>query len=242
MSSVITIGDKVDLRTRKQIKEENPSEKEYRTYKSKILDMIDENTIKLAMPIESGNIVLLPLDGIFEIFFYTTNGLFQSKGKVIERAKENNLFVFVFEMTQPVVKNQRREFYRFSCIIDMKYTTITETESKMGFIENIEEARGEKIKWNEGFIVDISGGGIRFTTSEEFANNSFLIANFNLLINHRMKQFSTIIKVISCEKILNRNGQYENRGKYISLRKDETEEIVRYIFEEERKSRKNRKS
>lgn len=242
MSNIINIGDKVDLRIIKRTKVENNIEKGYRTYKSKILDLINDNTIKLAMPIEGGNIVLLPLEGIFDIFFYTNNGLYQSKGKVIERLKENNLFIFIFEMTQPIKKNQRREFYRFNCVIDMKYASITESESKMILPEVIEEARGDKIKWNEGFIVDISGGGLRFTTNDEFKINSYIITNFNLLINHRMKQYSTIIKIISCEKILTRSGQYESRGKYISLRKDEIEEIVRYIFEEERKSRKNRKS
>lgn len=242
MSNIIHVGDKADLRSLKRKKVGDEIEQEYRTFKSKILDIIDEDTIKLAMPIESGNIVLLPLDGIFEVFFYTDGGLYQSKGKVIERLKENNLFVFIFEITQPIKKNQRREFYRFSCVIDMKYAKVTELESKMLLPEVIEEARGERIDWQEGFIVDISGGGVRFTTSEEFLKDCYVITNFNLMINHRMKQFSTMIKVISSEKIINRSGQYENRGKYISLTKEETEEIVRYIFEEERKSRKNRKS
>ncbi len=242
MSNIINIGDKVDLRIIKRTKVENNIEKEFRTYKSKIVDLINDSTIKLAMPIEGGNIVLLPLEGIFDIFFYTNNGLFQSKGKVIERLKERNLFVFIFEMTQPIKKNQRREFYRFNCIIDMKYAIITESESKMILPEVIEEARGDKIKWNDGFIVDISGGGLRFTTNDEFLKGSYIITNFNLMINHRMKQYSTVVKIISSEKILNRSGQYESRGKYISLRKEEIEEIVRYIFEEERKSRKTRKS
>lgn len=242
MPDIINIGDKVDLRIIKRTKVDNNIEKDYRTYKSKIVDLINENTVKLVMPIEGGNIVLLPLEGVFDIFFYTNNGLYQSKGKVIERLKENNLFVFIFEMTQPIKKNQRREFYRFNCIIDMKYASITESESKMILPEVIEEARGNKIKWSDGFIVDISGGGIRITTNNEFAKGSYIITNFNLMINHIMKQYSTVVKVISSEKILNRSGQYESRGKYISLRKEEIEEIVRYIFEEERKSRKNRKS
>lgn len=243
MSNIINIGNKVDLRTVKHKQVSNQIEKEFRTYKSKILDLIDDNTIKLAMPIEGGNIVLLPIDGIFEIFFYTTNGgLYQSKGKVIERLKENNIFVINFELTEPIKKNQRREYFRYHCTIDLKYALITETERDMVMQEAIEEARGEKIKWDEGFIVDISGGGIRFTSGDHFKKNSYAFVSFKLMINHRMKQFNTIVRVISSEKILNRNGQYENRAEYVSMERDEIEEIVRYIFEEERKSRKNRKS
>jgi hypothetical protein len=79
-------------------------------------------------------------------------------------------------------------------------------------------------------------------TGDKFLKNSYILAKFNLVINHRIKEFCIIIKIISSDKILNRSGQYESRGKFVSMSLLETEEIVRYIFEEERKSLKNRKS
>ncbi|MFA9375379.1 MAG: flagellar brake protein [Lachnotalea sp.] len=242
MANVIDVGNKVDLRIVKRERTSNGIEKNYRTYKSKIFDIIDSNTIKIAMPIEGGNVILLPLEQKFEIFFYTTKGLYQSEGKVINRIKENNIFVLIFELTASIKKNQRREYFRFDCTIDVKYFIITEYESSLVFQEEIEEARDKKIEWKNGFIVDISAGGIRFTSDEEFVKNSYIMTKFNLMINHRMTEYCTIIKIISSSKILTRSGQYENRGKYFSLGPEETEQIVRYIFEEERKSRKNRKS
>ncbi|WP_099468858.1 flagellar brake protein [Konateibacter massiliensis] len=242
MSDIISIGNKVELRIVKNRQITDTTEKEYRTYKSKIIDEIDEKTIKLAMPIEGGNLVLLPTEVSLEIFFYTENGLYQSKGKVVERKKEGNLFTVIFELSQPILKNQRREFYRLNCIIDMKYAKINETECQIEDPQIMEELRGQKLEWQEGFIVDISGGGIRFTGGERFEEGSYAIITFTIIVKHIMKQFSTTVKVISSDKILNRSGQYENRAKYISMRTDEKEEIVRYIFEEERKVRKNRKS
>jgi c-di-GMP-binding flagellar brake protein YcgR len=242
MTNIINVGNKVDLRVMKHEQTSVGIENNYRTYKSKIFDIIDDNTIKLAMPIEGGNVKLLPLEQIFEIFFYTTNGLYQSKGKIINRLKENNIFVMIFEMTTPIQKNQRREYFRYNCTIDVKYCKISEYESSLILVEEIEDVRNKKIVWEKGFIVDISGGGIRFTSSGEFNKNSYVLTKFNIVINHRMKEFCVVTKIISSEKIVNRNDQYENRGKYISMSPEETEQVVHYIFDEERKSRRNRKS
>jgi c-di-GMP-binding flagellar brake protein YcgR len=141
-----------------------------------------------------------------------------------------------------IKKKLRREHFRYDCTMDIKYCKISEYESGLILEEEIEDARNKKIEWQNGFIVDISGGGTRFTTSEEFSKNSYVLIKFNIVIKGRMKQFCVVTKVISSEKILNRNNQYENRGKYISMSPEETDQVVRYIFEEERKSRRNRKS
>lgn len=242
MANIFKVGNKVDLRVVKREQTSNATERNYRTYKSKIYDILEDNKLKLAMPIEGGNVILFPLEQEFEIFFYTTNGLYQSKGKVIDRLKENNIFVLVIELTAPVEKNQRREYFRYSCTIDIKYDIVSEYESTLILQEEIEDARGKKIVWKKGIIVDISGGGIRFTSDEEFTRNSYVLCRFTLIINNRMKEFCTVTKIISSQKIENRNGQYESRAKYISMSPEETEEVVRYIFIEERKSQKNRKS
>lgn len=242
MSEVYNLGSKVDLRIVKRDETLAGIERNYRTYKSKIYDILEDNKLKLAMPIEGGNVILLPTNEVFEIFFYTTNGLYQAQGKVIDRLKENNIFVLIFELTTSVQKNQRREYFRYSCTIDVKYSIVTEHESSFILEEEIEDIRGMKLEWKDGVIVDISGGGIRFTSNEGFEKNSYVLCKFTLMINGRMKEFSTIIKIISSEKIINRSGQFENRAKYISMSPGETEEVVRYIFAEERKSQKNRKS
>lgn len=242
MTNILNIGIKVDLRIVKHEQTSMGIERNYRTYKSKIFDVLEDNKLKLAMPIEGGNVILFPLEQVFEVFFYTTNGLYQAKGKVVEKLKENNIFILVLELTSSVQKNQRREFFRYECTIDVKYTIITEYESSLILEEEIEEAREKRIEWKKGIIVDISGGGIRFTSGDEFLKASYVLCKFTLIINSKAREFSTIIKIISSDKILNRIGQYENRAKFISMSPEDSEQVVRYIFIEERKSRKNRKS
>ena len=45
-------------------------------------------------------------------------------------------------------------------------------------------------------------------------------------------------KVLSSQKLENRENTYEHRVQYVDIDADVREEIIKYIFEEERKHRK----
>jgi c-di-GMP-binding flagellar brake protein YcgR len=55
------------------------------------------------------------------------------------------------------------------------------------------------------------------------------------------KPFDIMAKVIYSKKIENRPGYFENRVKFEYITKTTREEIIKYIFDEERKNRKNSK-
>lgn len=242
MANIYNVGTKVDLRINKHEQTSNGIQDNYRTYKSKILDILENGQLKLAMPIEGGSVVLLPMEQSFEIFFYTLNGLYESRGKVVNRLKENNIFMLELELTAPVIKNQRREYFRYDCTIDIKFCPISEYETTLVIQEEIEDARGKRLEWKRGIIVDISGGGMRFTANEQLTKNAHVLCKFILTLNNIVKEYCTIIKIISSEKMENRERMYESRAKYISMSPEETEQVVHYIFQEQRKAQKNRKS
>ena len=45
-------------------------------------------------------------------------------------------------------------------------------------------------------------------------------------------------KILSVKPVENREGVFEHRLKYINIEVEKREEIIRYIFQEERKNRK----
>ena len=55
------------------------------------------------------------------------------------------------------------------------------------------------------------------------------------------KKYEVISKVISCIELDNRPGTYEHRVQYYDIDPVEREEIIKYIFEEERKSRQKKR-
>ena len=58
------------------------------------------------------------------------------------------------------------------------------------------------------------------------------------LNNNEKKRYDIVGKVLTVTELSNRRGMYEHRVQYVDLDKDVREEIIRFIFEEERKNRK----
>lgn len=242
ISNIIEVGDKIDLFTKRQMMSNEDENKNLKIYKSKVYDIIDKIRMKIAMPIEGGKVILLPVYGKYVLDFYTKNGIYQAKGKIIERYKDRNMYVLVVELFSELKKNQRREYYRYHCTIDLTYAIATEKEQELETVKEMEALRGENLYWLEGHISDISGGGIRFISNSLHNKNERVVCRFSLLANQGFKEFMLKGEILSSEKLMNRKKKYQNRMKFLSIKKDETEDIIRFIFEEERRARKNRKS
>ena len=109
LSKYVKLGDKLELETIDNSKGRNDlSEK--KNYRSQVYDIVSEDQIKIAMPMEQGKVILLPVDGEYNICFYTQTGLYQCLARVIDRYKSDNIFVLVMELTTDIRKSQRREY------------------------------------------------------------------------------------------------------------------------------------
>ena len=64
---------------------------------------------------------------------------------------------------------------------------------------------------------------------------------FGLPIGDKEKNFELVAKVICSDEIANRKDEYANRIKFIYIDNTTREEIIKFIFDEERKNRKNGK-
>ena len=86
---------------------------------SKVYDILSDERIEICMPMEQTKLILLPVGGEYEICFYTKTGVYQSFARVIDRYKTNGVFILLFELTTNLRKHQRREYYRFNCILNI---------------------------------------------------------------------------------------------------------------------------
>ena len=87
-------------------------------------------------------------------------------------------------------------------------------------------------------IVDISGGGIRFTMNSPLEKDSFVVVYFTLSMGGRTKEYEVVSKILACKEMENKRGYYEHRIQFINMSNDDREEIIKYIFEEERRLRR----
>jgi c-di-GMP-binding flagellar brake protein YcgR len=211
-----------------------------KTYKSKVYDIKNEDHFELVMPFEGTKLVLLPIDGEYDVCFFSKGGVYRATLRIIDRKKDDTgIYVIIAELTGNLHKFQRREYYRFNCLVDMQARTLTEEEVgniRKGFPRRVMDAPMEK-----GIIVDISGGGARFISEVGYEENSDIRMDFALSIMGRDKPFELVAQVLYCKKMENKPGSFENRVKFEYINSSTREEIIKYIFDEERRNRKNSK-
>ncbi len=211
-----------------------------RVYHSEVNEIQSEDTIEIKMPMEKTKLILLPIDSEYDMVFYGSSGLFQCLGRIIDRYKSNNTYLLLVEMTSNLRKYQRREFYRLRCALEMHARALREDE-----IQTVESrmpySLANDLPLKESVIVDISGGGLRFVSTHAFKQGSLLYCCYHLMNGGEHKKYEVISKVISCIELDNRPGTFEHRVQYYDIDPTEREEIIKYIFEEERKSRQKKR-
>ena len=238
VSKIVNIGSKVEF-TKVQSAQSNESSDLRKTvYASQVYDVIDETKIKVAMPIENGHVVALSPNTRLDASFYTPKGLYHGRVVVTDRMKEGNLYVMVVELQSELQKFQRRQYYRLSCTIDLSYRAMEKAEHSVYIatkeLPDVSEIEGMV----EGYVLDFSGGGVRFISDKKYERNQLMYIKLNISYEDTYKVYFLAGKVILSSERKNGMGRYENRVEFINLENKAREEIIKYIFREERRQRK----
>ncbi len=241
-SDYVSPGDRLEI-TSTKFSEESAAELEGkagakgRVYVSRVYDIRSEEEIEIEMPIEKGKLILLPVGGEFDLCFYTSSGLFQCYSVIKDRFKTNNLYILVMELTSGLRKFQRREYYRFNCILDMKSRKLSEEEEE-AYVSRSVEFLDTDLTLEDGVIVDISGGGARFVSKHKYEKDTKMLFKFSLMVDGKPQKFSIVGRIITSNPKEGVKDRFENRVKFLNLDSHGREDIIRYIFEEERKIRR----
>lgn len=231
LSKYITPGNRIELRKTKRLREDDGDGQKY--YTSQLVDIISDDRIEVSMPMEKTKLVVLPIDGEYDIYFYTANGLYQCFTRVVDRYKNKNIFLLQLELTSNLRKYQRREYYRFSCALEMNSRQLDKEEVLA--VEQNKDVVIPELPLQRSVIADISGGGLRFVAEYAYDVGSLILCRYNLWIDGESKEYSLYGRVLSVKPTENRKGFFEHRVQYVNMDKDNREEIIKYIFNEERK-------
>ncbi len=204
-----------------------------RKYKSRVLALLTESLMEVEVPLESASGNFLEDGSEYDLSFYTEKGMYQCYGRARDRYLHNRKYVQAVELLSSLKKYQKREYYRFNCVINMKCRRISSDKdegfSRVEFLNN-------DFLLQDGTIVDISGGGARFVSRYMYQINTDIIFRFSLDIGKTSRDYSLRGRVVASRKI--GNSQYENRIYFVNINNRDRESIIKYIFEEERKQRR----
>ena len=239
LTEIVRPGDKFDL----EILNFEKNAKKI-TYSSQIYDIIEEGKIKAALPMQKGAIVPLQVNEKYELFIYTKSGLYKCRANLSERYKEGNFYVMILEIYTGLQKFQRREHYRLNCNIDMKYRVLNEKDAETILklkTPSDPDSSDQNTGYIKGITLDISGGGLRFVSTHEHQVNDYILADFSVPISGKRFSYSLLARIVVTKEVPNKRHTYEHRVKFEGISVAEREQLIRFIFEEERRYRKNEK-
>lgn len=248
ISGVIAPGDKMELI---RIQNSIGREVDKKQFNSKVLDLVDEETAKISMPMEHNRIIPLEPGEKYQFCFYTARGLFQCKGEIVERYKDGSLSVLVVKFDSDLEKYQRRQYYRLECVMNTEYRIHSKNEQIYENRLNEDRFRTDSEKrlceealkelretWFTATIVDISGGGLRFNSRTLHEKGQRL--KVKIRFSYQRQEFDCEYegRVIAASSIEKKPGFYETRVEFENIDIDERETLIKFIFEEERKIRR----
>ena len=239
LSKFIEPGNRIELQKVRRLREDEDSKR--KVYGSQLIDIISDDRIEISMPMEKTKLILLPVGGEYDLYFFTTNGLYQCYARVVDRYKTNNMFLVQMDLTSNLRKHQRREYYRFSCALEMNSRPLEREEVRaieMDAAMSRSDILIPELPLQRSVIADISGGGLRFVAEYAYEIDSLILCKYSLWLEGEAKEYTLYGRVLDVKPIENRPGFYEHRVQYIHMDKDNREEIIKYIFHEERKTLK----
>ena len=233
LQDIVSVGDKIEL-YRYSNKEKEP--KYSRRYLSQLLDFKGLIEACIAMPIENGKIIPFSIGEKYRICYYTKLGLYQCLCEVIDRYKIDNIYIAVVEMKSELEKFQRRQYYRLTYLKEIRYRIDNSNEHEETSMITMQDQTFETAT-----MIDISGGGCKFNSNELIPKDTTLILSFYLELSKGITQFELLGKVVYSSEIQNRKKMYEHRIEFMDINESERENIVRFIFDEERRRRRKEK-
>ena len=211
---------------------------ETKTYSTIVYEIVSEDCLEIQMPMEKTKLILLPVGKEYEVCFYAGAVLYKCFARVEDRYKRGTIYLLLLELTSNLRKYQRREYYRFSCILEMLSRNLEEQEIEVTADKNKDTINLQPgLPLKRSVIVDISGGGLRFISTERYEAGSLILCTYNLYISGQRQHYEVVGKVLAVKEMENKRGSYEHRVEYYNMDVKSREAIIKYIFEEERKNR-----
>lgn len=234
LSKLVDVGNRVELQLVERFRNVSKNKK---IYQSEVYDILSDDKLEITMPIEQTKLILLPVDSECDVVLYGKGGLYQCFARIVDRYKTNNVYILVLELVTNLRKYQRRDYYRYSCALEM-YTRELEEAEITAIEQNDECELLSGLPMDQSLIIDLSGGGLRFLASKRYEAKSLVCCTFHLSVKGRSKKYEILGKILSVRRSDSKLGSFEHRVQYINMEENVREEIIKYIFEEERKERR----
>lgn len=121
--------------------------------------------------------------------------------------------------------------------MDLLHRPMEEEEQELFINKGMAPDDSNIVGFKNGIALDFSGGGIRFISQEKYNKEDLIVIRLKISYDDEYKIYSVVSRVISSIPAKNGRENIEHRVEFVDLDSKIREEIIRYIFREERKQR-----
>ena len=185
-------------------------------YKTRV-EEVGERLLAVGALFDKGEVVPLREGTKVKLTFWDEVAAYAFEAKIMQRIAVP-VSLFVLELPDSISKVQRRNFVRVPAFYSITFRTVNR------------EGLSDLYK---GTMLDLSGGGMRFSTKERVENKSLLYVQLALPIG----EIQSPVRVCRAEQIVDSN-RYNVSVEFHEISERERDRIIRCVFDIQREMRK----
>lgn len=225
----------VRIYDKKQDLEDYSEEERFQICQGKIRRFVSDTEIEILL--EKNIEVNLQKNICYIIYFFISKKVFMCSCYYKSFYEEEEQHMILLELVSPLEQIQRRMYQRISCHSKILYWEIAKEQAiryrEMAKLPEEAEEPGSSV---ENSLVDIGGGGIRFTSKACVPLNSFLFVRFEIMNGKKTAEMQTVGQVVYSMPHHSEKDCFEIRMQYIGLTEEERKQIIHFVFQLERDS------
>lgn len=181
------------------------------------VQQLDKNEFSVAMPYHMSQPLILQRGDKVTVKFAGENAAYQFKTQVTGRSRDQ-VPLYVLALPEQCNRIQQRNFVRLPLLIPVKYAVVPEKDKEPQF--------------QEGIIIDLSGGGMKLALKDPYRPGVILILDFQLKIREEIVNFRLKgqIKRLEVKELENKRRVFHAGIEFLNISRRDQDKIVAYIF------------
>lgn len=210
-------------------------------YASSVHDIVTDSCIIVTNPTLRARLIPMHSGERYDAYFFTKeNKIFTCRVTVDKNSTDNGIRVVRLNLTSSVEKYERRQFFRLETVRPLRYLLLT-AQNSADFKQAVKSNTLLQMNgFHDGTTLDISGGGVRFTSDEILPVGGMAIVHLEIKSESVNKNYIFVAKILLSKKHESIRGLFEHRSQFVDLKQDAREELVQFIFQCEREHLKKR--
>ncbi|AFS79552.1 type IV pilus assembly protein PilZ [Gottschalkia acidurici 9a] len=204
-TSILKIGSKVIIN--KKVKSDEND------YISQI-ENVEGDKIKILTPMYKSTLIRLHEGTNIGLMVFSDLGVYKLDAEVGGTIVDKLLHYTELKATSKVAKFERRDHFRLKIMKDVLVRKNDENE---------------EMEYAKCLTIDLSGGGIQFSSTEKFEENDVVEMRIDM-DDEEMVLKGKILSVVKQESV----GNYKYGTKFVDIRESIREKVIRYIFKVQR--------